>query len=121
MDPAPRPRDGASLRGASAGPVMRLLADVTPPYTATQVATTAGVSVPYMSRLLTALDREALVERGRRGVVDAVDWAGVLRRRAEDYQLFATAGRAVGPAEDGDGPSRRPTRSSVTRSRPGAF
>jgi hypothetical protein len=48
--------------GAGAGRVVRFLVDVAPPYTASAVAEFAGVSVPYVSRLLSMLDREALVE-----------------------------------------------------------
>jgi DNA-binding transcriptional ArsR family regulator len=87
-DPNPPRREGTSLRGVAAGRVVRLLADVKPPYTATAIARASGVSIAQVSRLLTALDREALVERGSRGRVDGADWAGLLRRRAEHYQLF---------------------------------
>jgi DNA-binding transcriptional ArsR family regulator len=87
-DPDPPRREGTSLRGVAAGRVVRLLADVKPPYTATAMARAAGVSIAQVSRLLAALDREALVERGARGRVDGADWAGLLRRRAEHYQLF---------------------------------
>ena len=61
-DPAPARRASLSLRGAGAGRVVRLLVDVAPPYTASAVAEFSGVSVPYVSRLLSMLDREALVE-----------------------------------------------------------
>lgn len=44
----------------------------------------------YVSRLLSMLDREALVERGERGLVVGVDWQNLLRVRAESYQVFGT-------------------------------
>jgi hypothetical protein len=90
QNPAPASRGGVSVRGVVAGRVVRLLVDVHPPYTASAIARVAGVSVPYVSRLLMTLDREALVQRGRRGLVVDVDWANLLRRRAETYQLYAT-------------------------------
>ena len=89
-DPAPARRGSLSLRGAGAGRVVRFLVDVAPPYTASSVAEFAGVSVPYVSRLLSMLDREALVERGERGLVVGVDWQNLLRVRAEWYQVFGT-------------------------------
>ncbi len=36
------------------------------------------------------LDREALVARGRRGQVVDVEWADLLRRRAETYRTLTT-------------------------------
>lgn len=89
-DPSPAHRKGVSVRGAAAGRVVRLLADVRPPYTASAIAHVGGVSVPYVSRLLTMLDREALIQRGRQGLVVDVDWPDLLRRRAETYQLYGT-------------------------------
>jgi hypothetical protein len=99
-DPAPAPRGEVTLRGMKAGRVVRLLADVAPPYTPTDVSSRAGVSLPYASRLLTMLDREALVSRGPRGRVEHVEWADLLRRRAEDYDVFTTnrAHRFIAPA-----------------------
>jgi hypothetical protein len=89
-DPDPPARGGLSLRGRAAGRVVRLLADVRPPYTASAIAAASGASIPYVSRLLTALDNEALIRRGARGLVIEVDWANLLRRRAETYDVFAT-------------------------------
>lgn len=90
-DPTPAPRrDGVTVRGDAAGRVVRFLVDVAPPHTTTSLAAGAGVSSPHASRVLTALDREALVQRGRRGVVVDVDWQGLLRRRAESYSVFTT-------------------------------
>ena len=90
LDPNPPKRQGVSVRGTVAGRVVRLLADVRPPYTASAIATVAGVSVPYVSRLLKQLDREALIQRGPRGLVVDVDVPNLLRRRAETYALFGT-------------------------------
>ncbi len=89
-DPAPPVRTAGSLRGRAAGRVVRLLADVRPPYTASAIAGACGVSIPYVSRLLSALDDEVLVRRGPRGLVVDVDWANLLRRRAEVYDVFGT-------------------------------
>jgi hypothetical protein len=88
QNPRARRREGPSLRGAVAGRVVRLLADVRPPYTATAIAGASGASIAQVSRLLAALDREALVERGPRGLVIDVSWGELLRRRAESYRLF---------------------------------
>jgi DNA-binding transcriptional ArsR family regulator len=79
-----------ALRGPKAGRIVRLLADVAPPYTVLDLARAAKVSPAYVSRLLERLDRDALVERGRRGVVVPVDWSSLLRRRAEVYSLLGT-------------------------------
>lgn len=89
-DPEPRARGTVSIRGAIAGRVVRLLTDVRPPYTASALARVGGVSIPYVSRLLAALDREALVQRGGRSLVVDVDWPNLLRRRAETYRLYGT-------------------------------
>ena len=89
-DPQPTRRETFSLRGVTAGRVVRLLADVAPPYTATAVAQAAGASISYVSRLMSTLDRQALVRQDRRGGVVAVDWQNLLRQRAETYRLFDT-------------------------------
>ncbi len=88
-NPQPRIRIHAlSLRGALAGRIVRLLTDVAPPYTASAIARKAGVSVAYVSRLLTALDAEALVKREKNGLVTSVNWSSLLEARAEDYDVF---------------------------------
>lgn len=85
---APATRRTAGLRGAKAGRVVRLLADVGPPYGVVDLARAAGVTPGYVSKLLEWLDREAIVERSRRGTVYNVDWQELLRRRAETYSVF---------------------------------
>ena len=81
-------RRTTGLRGVKAGRVVRLLADVSPPYGVVDLAIAAGVTPGYVSKLLEWLDREAIVERSRRGTVYNVDWQELLRRRAETYSVF---------------------------------
>jgi len=87
-NPSPEPRKPASIRGPRAARLIRLLADVHPPYGVTEIAGTADVNPGYVSRLLDALDREALITRGRRGIVEAVDVPTLLRAWAGDYDVF---------------------------------
>jgi len=53
-----------------------------------ELADAAGVAPGYVSRLLDALDEEALIEQSRRGGVDETDVPGLLRRWAESYDVF---------------------------------
>ncbi len=87
-NPAPKDRGQVRLRGAKAGRLIRLLADVRPPYGVGELAKAAGLAPGYVSRLLDALYREALVERSPRGPVESVDIAGLLRRWATSYEVF---------------------------------
>jgi DNA-binding transcriptional ArsR family regulator len=89
-DPSPRPASVLTLKGPQAGRLVRALVDFVPPYTASMIAAAAGISVSYASRQLTELDREALVERDRRGGIVARDWTGLLRARARHYSLLST-------------------------------
>jgi hypothetical protein len=63
---------------------------VRPPYGVGEIARSAGLTAGYVSRLLETLDREALVERSRRGRVESVDVSGLLRRWAESYDVLKT-------------------------------
>ncbi len=87
-DPSPAPRAKARLRGAKAGRLIRFLVDVRPPYGVRELAQATGLTPGYVSRLLEALDDEALVERSKRGGVEAVDVSGSLRRWVESYDVF---------------------------------
>ena len=89
-DPAPMDRGKARVRGPKAGRLVRFLIDVAPPYNVTQVATATQLAPGYVSRLLEALDCEALVERGRRGQVNSVDVPGLIRRWIEGYDVLKT-------------------------------
>lgn len=93
-NPNSTPSGRARVRGPKAARVVRLLADVRPPYGVRQLARATGLTPGYVSRLLDSLDREALIERSGRGQVASVDLAGLLRRWAESYDVF-TANRSL--------------------------
>lgn len=87
-EPTPRRRPERGISGAAAGRIIRALADFTPPYSVTQLAKLADVSAGYSSRTLQALEREALIQRDKRGTVEEVDWPAMLRRRGNSVALF---------------------------------
>lgn len=87
-NPTPKERGLAQLRGAKAARLFRLLADIRPPYGVGELAEATGLAPGYVSRLLDALYREALIERSPRGPVESVDLAGLLRRWASSYDVF---------------------------------
>jgi hypothetical protein len=89
-NPQPELRGRAQVRGPRAARLIRLLADVRPPYGVGELSRAARLTPGYVSRLLDALDREALVERSRRGAVDSVDVSGLLRRWSESYDVLET-------------------------------
>jgi hypothetical protein len=89
-NPDPEPRRRASLRGPKAARLIRLLADVRPPYGVRELARTARLTPGYVSRLLDTLDRDALVDRSRRGEVESVDLPGLLRRWTDFYDVLKT-------------------------------
>jgi hypothetical protein len=67
-----------------------MLIDVRPPYGVGDLAQATGLTPGYVSRLLETLDREALIERGPRGLVEAVDIEALLRRWASTYDVFGS-------------------------------
>lgn len=87
-DPSPPPRAKARIQGPKAGRLVRMLIDVSPPYGVRDLADAADLNPGYVSRLLDALDDEALVERDARGRVTSADIAGLLRRWAGNYDVF---------------------------------
>jgi hypothetical protein len=98
-NPEPRERDVARLRGPKAGRLVRMLIDVRPPYGVRQLAEATELTPGYVSRLLDALDREALVDRSRKGEVEAVDYPALLRRWVDTYDVLKTnkAQRFIAP------------------------
>jgi len=92
-----RPTTG--MRGGPAARVARALADRRPPWRMRDLAEVAGTSLGSAARTVDFLDREALLKRDDT-IID-VDWAGVLRRWADDYELGRK--RRVVPALVGRG------------------
>ncbi|MGH2381265.1 MAG: hypothetical protein ACRDG7_08600 [Candidatus Limnocylindria bacterium] len=91
--PPPERRELQSLKTAAAGRGVRALCDLRPPYGVREFASRAGLSPATASRLFDLLDREALIERDSpRLPVRKVDWAGLVRRWADDYS-FAKSNR----------------------------
>jgi hypothetical protein len=80
---AGRPR--GTLKGAPAARVVRWLADVSPPYTLTDVAKGSGASVGATYRVIDFLEGEELVQRERRGPITTVRWRALIERWSRDY------------------------------------
>ena len=87
-DPSPAPRGKARVRGPKAARLIRTLIDVRPPYGVRDLAEATGLAPGYVSRLLDALDDDALIERTKRGRVESVEIEPLLRRWAESRELF---------------------------------
>ncbi len=88
----PQPeRRRLSLRGAKAGRIVKALAVSNPPIGVRELAKRADADPGYTSRLLTLLEREALVDRLERGQVERIDWRKLLSRWASDAPLSSRA------------------------------
>ena len=87
-DPNPRPLSGPTLRGPRVWALMRTLIEVTPPYTAGDLASALSIDDGYVSRVLQTLADERLIARRPRGPVTEVHWEPLLRRLATTYSLF---------------------------------
>jgi hypothetical protein len=87
-NPQPAPRGRAGVGGRRAARLIRLLIDVQPPYRVSDIAAATGLAPGYVSRLLDTLDREAVVERSRRGPIEAVDIKGLMRMWTGSYDVF---------------------------------
>ena len=87
-DPSPVPRGKARVRGPKAGRLIRILVDVRPPYGVRELAAATKLNPGYVSRLLDALDDQALIQRTQRGGVESVEVAAIVRHWAESYDVF---------------------------------
>lgn len=86
-DPNREERPARSLRGAKAGRVARALVELKSPPGVRALAALTKMDAGYVSRVLSFLDSEALVSRGGRGRIEAVDWPALLRRWAQEAPL----------------------------------
>ncbi|MGQ0552648.1 MAG: hypothetical protein ACT4PU_05460 [Planctomycetota bacterium] len=91
-NPARSPDVARTLRGATAGRIVRALLETSQPPGVRKLAAQTQANPGYVSRLLAWMDREALLERRGRGQLVSVDWQRLLRRWAEESSL-ATRGR----------------------------
>jgi hypothetical protein len=89
-NPRARPRGTAGLRGPKAGRLVRFLIDARPPYGVTEIAEATQLTPGYVSRLLAALDDNALISRVKRGRVVSVEIAPLIRQWSETYDIFET-------------------------------
>lgn len=76
-----------SLRGAKAGRVACALVRAKPPVGVRELAAVAGTDAGYVSRLLSGLDREAIIDRKPRGRVERIDWRKLLLYWSEEAPL----------------------------------
>lgn len=89
-DPSPEERR-ATLKGPKAGSVVRALCRAELPVGVRELAALSGATPGYVSKLVTALDREAALTRSGDGKVASLQLARLLERWAEDAPLSARA------------------------------
>jgi hypothetical protein len=87
INPDRKERASRSLRGGKAGRIVRMLIDRKEPPGVRELSETASVNAGYVSRIMSLLDRQALIERKGRGRIVSVDWPRLLERWAEDAPL----------------------------------
>lgn len=101
-------RPARSLKGGKAGRIVRALCDSKPPFAVLKLAAEIGVDPGYVSRVLTFLRSEDLIERDGRGPITVVRWRKIIERWARDYS-FMESNRVVAylePRDPTDLPSR---------------
>ena len=76
-----------SLKGAAAGRVVRALCDFKPPFGVRALAEASSTPLGTVSRVVTLVEEEALLERGKRKEIARVNWDGLLRRWSQDYDV----------------------------------
>jgi hypothetical protein len=86
-DPWAKPGDRPlrSLKGPTAGRIVRALCDFRPPFTVERLVRLSDTSLGSVARVFALLDREGLIERKPHGPVTGVKWSDLIRRWAEDY------------------------------------
>lgn len=86
-DPGRTPRPLQSLRGSAAARVVRGLLEFELPLGVRGLAEAAATPLGTVSRVVSFLESEALIERDARQQVIAVDRRALVTRWAEDYEL----------------------------------
>jgi hypothetical protein len=89
-DPWPSAEALRTLKGRGAGRALRALLDFQPPYGLRKLAERAEVPLGSLSRTVDLLDREGLLTKAGRGPITDLDWEGVIRRWAKDYDVTTT-------------------------------
>ncbi len=87
-NPFPGASAARGLRGPKAAGVVRALCDVRPPHELGVIARVARVSISYVSRLLSTLEKEGLIDRPPRGRVLDVDVPALLRRWSLEHSFL---------------------------------
>ncbi|KXK62883.1 hypothetical protein AWW66_06025 [Micromonospora rosaria] len=100
-DPNPKPQSQARLQGPKARRLVRLLVEATPPYRSKSLAEAAGLTPGYVSKVLSSLDEQALVERNQRGLVEHVDWPALLLSSAGSYDMLRNNQASTFIAQEG--------------------
>jgi len=89
-DPWPSDETLRTLKGRGAGRALRALLDFQPPYGIREIAQRAKVPIGSLSRTIDLLDRDGLITKDGRGPITDLDWEGVIRRWAKDYDVTST-------------------------------
>jgi hypothetical protein len=88
-DPAREPRPPRSLRGPTARRVVQALATFQTPLGVRELARRAAVAVASVSRVVTLIEREAIVIRDARGQILRIDRNAIRERSIEDAPTSA--------------------------------
>lgn len=86
-DPDRKPRPLKSLKGAAAGRVVRALCDFRPPYGVRTLAEISSTPLGTVARVVGFLEEEALLDRDKKKRITSVDWAALIARWAQDYNV----------------------------------
>lgn len=86
-NPDRKERQARSLKGPKAGRIIRSLCDGAPPFAVRKLAEATGINAGYVSRVMSFLESEDLIERRSRGPVTVVRWRRLIERWADDYSF----------------------------------
>jgi hypothetical protein len=93
-DPTWTDRPLGTLKGRVSGKAVRALCEFPTPYGVRDLAKRASISAAMLSRVIDFLDREALLRKDQRGLVQEIDCAGTIRRWVQDY-AFSKSNRVA--------------------------